>query len=211
MSGGFSVIDTADRTVLWSHVSEDDSVRSYVESSAVDRESNRAVLGFPDGRIDVWDLESSRRIARHRPHTDRVWAVSIAPNGVLACSASWDRALHVWELATGYVIGSFSSDDPWCSCVFTSDSRTVIAADECLIRSTGTKPCRTAYFSPWQNPVSERWVGSCRREMLDHVVVLGQRHLVRLLKSYVRYYHEVRFKGVHQECALVAFPAPIGL
>ena len=61
-----------------------------------------------------------------------------------------------------------------------------------FIRSMGTKPCRTAYFSPWQNPVAERWVGSCRRELLDHVVVLGRGHLVRLLKSYVRYYHEDR-------------------
>ena len=61
-----------------------------------------------------------------------------------------------------------------------------------FIRSMGTKPCQTAYHSPWQNPVAERWIGSCRREMLDHVVVLGQLHLVRLLKSYLAYYHEDR-------------------
>ena len=45
---------------------------------------------------------------------------------------------------------------------------------------------------PWQNGVAERWVGSVRRELLDHVVVLNQRHLRRLLKEYVHYYHEDR-------------------
>ena len=38
-----------------------------------------------------------------------------------------------------------------------------------FIKSVGTKPSRTAYRSPWQNPVAERWIGTCRREMLDHV------------------------------------------
>ncbi len=45
-----------------------------------------------------------------------------------------------------------------------------------------------ACFSPWKNPVAERWIGSCRRELLDHVVVLGQRHLVRLVRAYIAYH-----------------------
>jgi hypothetical protein len=40
---------------------------------------------------------------------------------------------------------------------------------ECL----GSKLIRTAHHSPWQNGVAERWVGSCRRELLDHVIVLS--------------------------------------
>ncbi len=58
-----------------------------------------------------------------------------------------------------------------------------------FMRAIGTQPARTAYRCPWQNPIAERWIGSCRRELLDHVVVLGDRHLVRLLRSYVEYYH----------------------
>jgi hypothetical protein len=38
--------------------------------------------------------------------------------------------------------------------------------------------------------VTERWIGSCRRELVDHVVVFGQRHLVRLVRSYIAYHHE---------------------
>ncbi len=61
-----------------------------------------------------------------------------------------------------------------------------------FIKSVGTKPSRTAYRSPWQNPVAERWIGSCRREMLDHVVVFGERHAVQLVRSFVDHYHADR-------------------
>lgn len=54
------------------------------------------------------------------------------------------------------------------------------------------KTLRTAFRSPWQNGVAERWVGSCRRDLLDHVIVLNERHLKRLMAEYVRYYHEDR-------------------
>jgi hypothetical protein len=40
--------------------------------------------------------------------------------------------------------------------------------------------------------VAERWIGSCRREILEHVVVLGERRLLRLLRSYLEYYHADR-------------------
>jgi putative transposase len=46
--------------------------------------------------------------------------------------------------------------------------------------------------SPWQNPYVERVIGSIRREFLDHVIVLNERHLARLLQSYVDYYHRYR-------------------
>ena len=51
---------------------------------------------------------------------------------------------------------------------------------------------QTSYQSPWQNGVAERWVESCRRDLLDHVIAINQRHLKRLLSDYVRYYHEDR-------------------
>jgi transposase InsO family protein len=46
--------------------------------------------------------------------------------------------------------------------------------------------------SPWQNPYVERLIGSLRRELLDQVIVLNERHLRRLLTSYVSYYHAWR-------------------
>jgi putative transposase len=46
--------------------------------------------------------------------------------------------------------------------------------------------------SPWQNPFAERLVGSIRRECWDHVIVLGEGHLRKILKSYFDYYHQSR-------------------
>ena len=61
-----------------------------------------------------------------------------------------------------------------------------------FIRAMGTKPVRISYRSPWQNGTAERWIGTCRRELLEHVVVLSERHLVRLVGLYVSYYQEDR-------------------
>jgi transposase InsO family protein len=59
------------------------------------------------------------------------------------------------------------------------------------IRCMNIKAVRTAIGCPWQNGVAERWVDSCRRELLDHVIAISESHLKRLLSSYVAYYHSI--------------------
>jgi hypothetical protein len=60
------------------------------------------------------------------------------------------------------------------------------------VKATRIIPKRTSFRGPWQNGIAERWVGSCRRDLLDHIVALNERHLQRLLSEYVRYHHEDR-------------------
>jgi transposase InsO family protein len=60
------------------------------------------------------------------------------------------------------------------------------------IRGLGLAPKRTSFRSPWQNGTAERFVGSVRRELLDHVVVLSAGHLRRLLREYVDCYNADR-------------------
>jgi putative transposase len=60
------------------------------------------------------------------------------------------------------------------------------------LRSMKIRAVRTSRESPWQNGIAERWVGSCRRDLLDHVIAVNERHLKRLLTNYVTYYHEDR-------------------
>ncbi|MBV8438642.1 MAG: transposase [Silvibacterium sp.] len=60
------------------------------------------------------------------------------------------------------------------------------------VRNLGIQPKRTSFQSPWQNGIAERFVGNCRRDLLDHVIVLNERHLKRLMSEYTRYYHEDR-------------------
>ena len=60
------------------------------------------------------------------------------------------------------------------------------------IRSMAMHPIRTSFESPWQNGIAERWVESCRHDLLDHVIAFNEEHLRRLLGEYVCYYHEDR-------------------
>src|SRR2546427_8356335 len=60
------------------------------------------------------------------------------------------------------------------------------------LKRMGIREVLTAPSSPWQNPFAERLFGSVRRERLDHVVVLGERHLRRPLTRYFAYYHPAR-------------------
>ena len=75
--------------------------------------------------------------------------------------------------------------------------------------------CKLRYFNPfeffdhtpWQDPVVERYGGTLRRELLDHVIVLSEGHLKRLLKDFMEeYYHRARpHQGLHGDT-----PVPSG-
>ena len=60
------------------------------------------------------------------------------------------------------------------------------------VSNLGIKEVLTAARSPWQTPYVERLIGSIRRECLDHVIVLNEQHLRRILRSYFDYYHRSR-------------------
>ncbi len=60
------------------------------------------------------------------------------------------------------------------------------------VEGLGIEQVRTAPRSPWQNPFVERIIGTIRHDCLDHVIVLDQRHLRRILREYVDYYHSCR-------------------
>jgi hypothetical protein len=60
------------------------------------------------------------------------------------------------------------------------------------LRAMGIRDRPISLRSPWQNGCAERLIGSLRRDCLDHVIVFGERHLRHLLKSYQKYYNEVR-------------------
>ena len=57
-----------------------------------------------------------------------------------------------------------------------------------FLKATGLKPKRTSIQSPWQNGTAERWVGGCRKELLDFVIPLNAEHLRRLMREYIGYF-----------------------
>ena len=60
-----------------------------------------------------------------------------------------------------------------------------------FLESCGITEVRTAYRSPWQNPFVERFIGTLRRELLDHVIVFSQSHLERPLREFIEEYYHV--------------------
>jgi transposase InsO family protein len=60
------------------------------------------------------------------------------------------------------------------------------------VKNMGIKEVVIAWRSPWQNPYCERVIGTLRRECLDHVIVLNEAHLRRMLSSFLDYYHASR-------------------
>lgn len=61
-----------------------------------------------------------------------------------------------------------------------------------VVRAIGIREILTAPRSPWQNPCAERVIGSMRRECLDHLIILNEQHLRRILREYVHYYNQSR-------------------
>jgi transposase InsO family protein len=69
-----------------------------------------------------------------------------------------------------------------------------------FLTASGLKPARISPANPWQNGIAERWIGSCRRDLLDHVLIFNEAHLRRLVKDYVFYYHTDRtHDGLEQD------------
>jgi len=75
------------------------------------------------------------------------------------------------------------------------------------VRNMGIEEVVIAPNSPWQNPYVERLIGSIRRECLDHVIVLHEQHLRRILTGYFQYYHRFRTHlSLAMDCPL---PRPV--
>jgi transposase InsO family protein len=71
------------------------------------------------------------------------------------------------------------------------------------LRAMGIRDKPIAPASPWQNGIAERLIGSIRRECVDHIIVLGEMHLRRILKSYADYYNSVRtHRSLHKDAPI---------
>jgi transposase InsO family protein len=99
---------------------------------------------------------------------------------------------HPTALWTGQqVVGAFPDDT--APRYLLRDRDQIYGNEFCQrVRGLGITEVKIAPQSPWQNPFAERLVGSIRRECLDHVIVLGEEHLRRILTSYFAYYQGSR-------------------
>lgn len=141
----------------------------------------------------------------------RVVHVSVTRNPTSRWTAQQLTEAFPWDSAPRFVI---RDRDP----IYQKEARPRIVA-------LGIEEVVIAARSPWQSPYVERLIGSFRRECLDHVIVLGEAHLRRILKTYVEdYYQSSRTHlALGKDCplprpmeppdrgAVVAFPVVGGL
>ena len=86
---------------------------------------------------------------------------------------------------------TFAEAAPYCYAILDRDS--IFNADVItFLQATGLQSKRTSIQSPWQNGTAERWIGSCRREILDHIIPVNEEHLRRLIRDYLCYYQQDR-------------------
>jgi len=108
---------------------------------------------------------------------DLVW-INVTTNPTAEWVARQITEAFPWDMAPGYMI---RDRDRVYGTVVTR-----------RLRAMGIRDKPIAPASPWQNGFAERLIGSIRRECVDHIIVLGEAHLRRILKSYARYYNETR-------------------
>ena len=124
-----------------------------------------------------------------RFHLLYVWfAIDHGRRRILHCNVTANPAAR-WVIQQ--LRNAFPDEPAHRFLIFDNDS--IFSADVARsITGFGIDPGRTAFQSPWQNGTAERFVGTVRRELLDHVVVLSEDPLRRLLREYIEYYNAER-------------------
>ena len=101
-------------------------------------------------------------------------------------TAEWvtQQARHLsWQLQDGAVTARYLIHD--------RDSKFTPGFDA-VLQSEGVEVVKTPYRAPTANAIAERWVGSVRRECLDHLLIVNEAHLHHVLTAYIAFYHEAR-------------------
>jgi putative transposase len=101
-------------------------------------------------------------------------------------TAAWvtQQARHLgWQIQDGAIAARYLTRD--------RDS-TFVPGFDAVFRSEGVEVVRTPYRAPTANAIAERWVGSVRRECLDHLLIVSEAHLRHVLTTYIEYYNEAR-------------------
>ena len=116
---------------------------------------------------------------------DLVW-INVTTNPTAEWIARQITEAFPWDAAPGYMI---RDRDRIYGAVVTR-----------RLRAMGIRDKPIAPASPWQNCFAERLIGSIRRECLDHILVLGEVHLRRILNSYADYYNGIRtHRSLHKD------------
>jgi len=179
-----------------------------------------------DIRVAKWTVQKYMRAARpaHRPgrswsaflrnHADAIWACDFLPvtdllfrplYAFFVVALDSRRVVHVG--VTGHPTGAWVAQqlreatpfDQRPEYLIRDNDRKYGSAFARVAEASGSTVLRTAYRAPRQNATCERFLGTVRHECLDHMLVLGEAHLRRVLREYVAYFNGARpHQGLRQ-------------
>jgi hypothetical protein len=141
-----------------------------------------------------------------------VSTTGIQPRSALHRASSWNvvpsslsRRFNV-QWCINKSLATWSPDAPWGRSKILKVRRSPKTHAQVILASACASTIRT-----WQNGHVERLIGSIRRECLDHVVVFGEAHLRRVLKTYASYYNKVRTRlSLDKNAPDFRRPLPVG-
>jgi len=130
------------------------------------------------------------RVHSHLAWPDRAWLALLA--GPSRRSAT-EHPVQEWVVQQARNL-LMDLDDAGTRVKFVLHDRdaSFTAAFDAVFRAAGVRIVRYAVQAPGMNSVMERWIGSCRRELLDRTLVWNQRHLMAVLREYEDFYYAHR-------------------
>src|SRR4029078_8771291 len=161
------------RTFLTNHVQQMVAAGFFVVPTA----AGRVVVVLVSLALAVGAGGVLVRLVHSRPGRRRVVHAAVAAHPTSAWTAQQFRDAFPWDEAPRYLL---------------HDRDLAFQAATPTTKAMGIREVVTAPRSPWQNAHVERFIGSVRRECLDHVIVLNAAGLQHLLKCYVEYYEGAR-------------------
>ena len=166
----------------------EDSVRKYMVKTTNPRERSSTWLPFL------------------RNHLDEAWAMDFATLTTLTFQRLYvfviiehgNRKIRYWVTTYNptmeWVLQQLRESMPWGEQprFMHRDNNSIYGNGvPTFLKNCGIEEVRTAYHCPWQNPYIERFNGTLRRELFDHVIPLSQSHVERLLCEYIENYYQV--------------------
>ena len=167
----------------------------------------RGRTGRPATRRNIQALV--RRLARENPE----WGYRRI-HGELAGLGVKVAASTVWEIlrASGIDPARRQTGPTWVKFMIRDRGSNFTATFEAVLADAGIRTVLCNVRTPRMNAIAERWIGGCRRELLDRTLAWNQAHLLRILRDYETHHNQHRpHRSLNAAAPLKPLPEPIDL
>jgi putative transposase len=168
----------------------DDTIRKYMTTAMNPRDRSTTWLPFLRNHLDVsWAMDFFTVVTVNFAFLYVFVVFDHGRRKVIHFASTYSPSME-WVIQQLREATPFGEQPRY---VFRDNDRIYGYGVQIFLTACDIEEVRISYRSPWQNPFVERFIGTLRRELLDHLIVLNQRHLDRLLKEFVdEYYHVAR-------------------